>query len=272
MIAKLGLGFVCLGLLAVPALAEPTKDKQKPSAEDVKKAEKMVIDRLGELKAEGGKVDRITDDAVDRAFPGHLFLSVLFRQYPVGRAVPKPLKASSLFAVSPEGKLKLLTDAKELESYFKDTLEPVKTDKAAQDASLAWLRFSEQFAQDGFYAFKTVDEASKVEAVKDVRTASARGTATEGGTGEINVALTFDEKGKLNKVVEKIDLKPGPRPVCHATKLLDPDPLIRRIVEQDLLIMGRPAKDYLDEQRAKADPELQKAIDRIWQRILEGDR
>jgi hypothetical protein len=254
-------------------LAGPAKDnKEKPSMEDVKKAEKIVTDRLGELKADAGKVERIAEDAVDRAFPDRLFFSVLFRQFPIARAVPKPLKASNVFAVSPEKKLQLVTDAKELEAYFKETLEPVKTDKSAQDVALAWLRFSEQFAQDGFYKFKTVEEASRVESAKDVRTASARGTATEGGTGEINVALTFDETGKLSKVVEKIELKPGPRPICHATKLLDPDPLVRRIVEQDLLIMGKSAKDYLDEQRAKADPELQNAIDRIWRRILDGER
>jgi hypothetical protein len=271
MITRLGLGLVCLGLLAAP-LAAADKEKDKPSADDLKKAEKLVTDRLGELKADRGKVERITDEPVECAFPGHVFFSVLFVQFPIGRPIPEPLKASNIFAVSPEGKLKLLTDAKELETYFKDALEPVKTDKAAQEAALAWLRFSEQFAQDGFYTFKTVEEASKVEAVKEIRTASAKGTLTKGGNGDISVALTFDEKGKLSKVVEKIELKPGPRPICHATKLLDPDPLVRRIVEQDLLIMGRSAKDYLDEQRAKANPELQKAIDRIWQRILDSDR
>jgi hypothetical protein len=89
----------------------------------------------------------------------------------------------------------------------------------------------------------------------------------KGGNGDINVELTFDADGKLTKATEKADIKPGPRPVCHATKLLDPDPVVRAIVEQDLLIMGRAAKPYLDEQRAKAAPELQEAIDRIWQRI-----
>jgi hypothetical protein len=271
MIGKLGLGIVCSCLLAAPAYAAD-KDKEKPSADDIKKAEKLVTDRLGELKADGGVVARIADDSLGSAFPGHFYFSVLFRQYPIGRPVPKPLKPSSLFAVPPEGKPKLVTDATELETYFKETLEPVKTDKAAQAAALAWLRFTEQLQQDGFYEFKTVEEASKVESEKEVRTASARGTATKGGTGEINVALTFDEKGKLTKVVTKIELKPGPRPICHATKLLDPDPLVRRIVEQDLIIMGRPVKDYLDEQRAKANPELQKAIDRIWQRIVDEDR
>jgi hypothetical protein len=36
--------------------------------------------------------------------------------------------------------------------------------------------------------------------------------------------------------------------------------------------MGRAAKYYLDEQRAGATPELQRAIDRIWQRILAEER
>jgi hypothetical protein len=58
------------------------------------------------------------------------------------------------------------------------------------------------------------------------------------------------------------------RPICQATKLLDPDPIVRKMAEQDLLIMGAAARDYLLEQRAKAGPELQAAIDRIWERML----
>jgi hypothetical protein len=69
-----------------------------------------------------------------------------------------------------------------------------------------------------------------------------------------------------------VELKPGPRPICQATKLLDADPVVRRMAEQDLLVMGRAARPYLDEQRAKAAPELQKAIDRVWERICADDR
>jgi hypothetical protein len=54
--------------------------------------------------------------------------------------------------------------------------------------------------------------------------------------------------------------------------LLDPDPVVRSIVEQDLLIMGPAAGPYLEEQRARAAPDLQRAIDRIWQRVLAGER
>jgi len=44
------------------------------------------------------------------------------------------------------------------------------------------------------------------------------------------------------------------------------------MAEQDLLIMGPAAHDYMMEQRAKATPELQAAIDRMWERILERER
>jgi hypothetical protein len=60
--------------------------------------------------------------------------------------------------------------------------------------------------------------------------------------------------------------------ICQATKLLDPDPIVRRMAEQDLLVIGKPATEYLDEQRARATPALREAIDRIWPRILIEDR
>ena len=41
------------------------------------------------------------------------------------------------------------------------------------------------------------------------------------------------------------------------------------MAEQDILVMGKSAKAYLDEQRAKAEPELKAAIDRVWRRILD---
>src|SRR5207249_6646109 len=68
-----------------------------------------------------------------------------------------------------------------------------------------------------------------------------------------------------------ISIRPGPRPICQATKLLDADPLVRRICEQDLLIMGLSARDYLAEQRAAARPELRDAIDRLWQKIQRSE-
>jgi hypothetical protein len=77
---------------------------------------------------------------------------------------------------------------------------------------------------------------------------------------------------KFTNILEKSAVRPGIRPVCQATKLLDHDPIVRRMAEQDLLVMGRAAKPYLDQIRATATPKLQQAIDRVWQRILNEGR
>jgi hypothetical protein len=47
---------------------------------------------------------------------------------------------------------------------------------------------------------------------------------------------------------------------------------VRRMAEEAILVMGKGAKEYLDEQRARARPALQEAIDRIWRQILSEDR
>ena len=45
-----------------------------------------------------------------------------------------------------------------------------------------------------------------------------------------------------------------------------------KMAERDILVMGRVCREYLLSQRAKATPELQREIDRVWQRILDEDR
>ena len=73
-------------------------------------------------------------------------------------------------------------------------------------------------------------------------------------------------------IYEKGALRQGVRSICQATKLLDRDPIVRRMAEQDLLVMGRAARLYMEQVRATARPKLQRAIDRVWQRILDEGR
>src|SRR5262249_6693851 len=113
--------------------------------------------------------------------------------------------------------------------------------------------------------------STKVEGDKE-KTAKAKVTVSQGGTGTLEVALKFDKDGKLTKIDETSKIKPGIRPICQATKLLDKDPVVRAMAEQCLIVMGRAAKDYLDEQKEKASPELKKEIDRVWKKIVEEDR
>jgi hypothetical protein len=244
----------------------------KPSADDLKKAEKTVQDRLGELKAANAKVEALTDESLLRALPGQLVFSVQFRQFPVAQRPPEPLQFQNLFFVGPDGKLTVVSNIKGLEDCCLATVAPARDEGAAREVALAWLRLVEEMHQDGFYKFKTVDEATKVSPDGNGRKAVARAVVMAGGNGEINVEVTLDEAGKLVKATEMSTLKPGPRPRCQATKLLDPDPVVRSICEADLLFMGRAAKDYLDAQRAAAGPELQQAIDRLWRRIVEAEK
>jgi hypothetical protein len=253
------------------AAAVPAPDKDKPSDDDTAKAQKVVNDDLDRLKAAGFTMQQVKDEAVGRAFPKVVFFGVFFRQFPVARLTPEGLNSANLYAVGPDDKPQLLKEANQLEDFFKTNLSPAKTDDAAKDAARAYVRLAEELHQDGFFKFALQDDSTKIGEGKEGKRATARAVVMAGGNGELGATLTFDDAGKLTKAVENVKIKPGPRPICQATKLLDADSVVRRMAERDLLIMGRAAKPYLDEQRAKAAPELQHAIDHIWQQILEED-
>src|SRR5262249_31062588 len=102
--------------------------------------------------------------------------------------------------------------------------------------------------------------------------AGGRAVVMQGGNGNITVALELDSNGKVARASDTTKVVAGPRPICQATKLLDADPIVRKMAEQDLLYMGLAARDYLLEQREAANPELREAIDRIWERIVKDRR
>jgi hypothetical protein len=258
---------IALGAAMTSALGGPGPDEEEG------KAANAVRGRLQELGAVRAKVAAVPDACVSRAFPGHRVFSSRFSRYPVERVPPHPLKAQNLFVVGPDGKPKLINDAQGLEEFFRATAAPVKDAAGAKLAGSAWLSLIEELAQDGFYKFQTVDEATKVvDEAGGGKEVTTKAVVMSGGNGEIVTTLMFDASGRLSRAESKVQIKPGPRPRCHATKLLDPDPVVRSIVEQDLLIMGPAAGPYLEEQRAQAAPDLQRAIDRIWQRVLAGER
>jgi len=225
--------------------------------------------------AERGKVIPVKDDVIARVFPGYAFYVLRFLQYPVARMPPAQLSASNLFVLKPGGSVDGLRDAADLETFFRAMLGPTRTEGEAKDAVVAWLRLTQEFQQDGFFQFSIAPDAVQVTA-PGARALQVRGRAVvdprSGNMGEIDAALAFDAAGKLVDVSETVKLKRGVRPICQATKLLDPDPVVRRMAEQDLLVMGKATGDYLAGQRARADRQLQNAIDRIWKRILAEDR
>ena len=263
-----GLAIALFLLLGGPGWAAPTAD-------DVQKAEKAIAEKIKELKGDGLlPTQRITHEGLEKAFPQTLFFAAHIRQFPVARVLPEgsKIKNQNLFVVGKDGKVEHLTEAKELEKYFRANLPAAKDDGSIKNALHAWLALSPEFIQDGFFKFKIVEDASKVAADGKGKKATGQVVVMAGGNGEITATLTFDEAGKLTAASDTTKVRAGPRPICQATKLLDADPIVRKMAEQDLLYMGRAAHDYLMQQRAKAAPELRQAIDRLWQRIVEVDR
>jgi hypothetical protein len=256
------------GCLAALALCSAASAR----LEGAGKAEKQLGEYLAEHKITGGQVVSLAAPPLAKNFPDYEFFAVRFRIYPVARKLPEGMKPSNIFAVSKDGKVRHLKDEKALEGFFRADGPAAKTNEDASSVVQAWLSLSPDFIQDGFYKFEVSKEVGITrDDVEPKRLLSAQGRVIVvcGGKGDINATLKFAKDGKIDSVSDDRKVRPGPRPICQATKLLDPDPIVRRMAEADLLFMGTDARDYLMEQRAKASPALRQAIDRLWQRILQ---
>lgn len=220
-------------------------------------------------EAYGYVIDPITDDYVGRTFPGLSFCGVIFRQWPVAVYPPEGFNYSNV-AVVQGGQVSLITNESDLRQFFADHLGAAPDADSAKDAGRTWLRFSSELEQDLFFTFS--DPAVEYTSTKDAAVVTGRVIVLNGGTGAIELQMSFDRDGNFVDAQQRNTVRAGVRPICQATKLLDRDPIVRRMAERDILVMGRAAKPYLDQQRAKAKLALKRAIDRIWQRILDEDR
>ena len=234
--------------------------------------QQLVADYLASRGVSGAVIRPVTDDYVGRTFPNFTFFSVIFRQYPVAVQCPQVpgLKCANLFFVQDGASVDFVATIPDLKFFFSAELGVAPSADTASDVAGTWLRFSEELKQDLFYTFS--DPNISYLPRDDVPRVRAYATVAGGGDGRIDVVIAFGDAGSLVQIYEKSALRPGVRPICQATRLLDRDPIVRRMAEQDILIMGRAARPYLDQIRATARPKLQQAIDRIWQRILAEGR
>jgi hypothetical protein len=253
-----------LAMLTGPGLAQP---KQQDLPENAKKAVAAVQADLDKRKAVGPQLVWKEEKALAKLFPDFQFVAVRFRQFPLPQPQPKDLGLGAAGVCAVKGdKITYIKDAKALAKFFKDHQPKVKSEDEARQALRAWLALTQEYLQDGFYRFEIL---AKDFAVEDSgRTIRGRAVVMQGGNGELAVTLKFKD-GKLATIDEIAKIQAGVRPICQATKLLDPDPIVRKMAEQGLLIMGRAAGDYLMEQRGQSRPELRDAIDRIWRLIQE---
>lgn len=242
--------------------------------DEVKAAQGLLQDYLAGIKGtDSARITALTADGISSTFPDHVFFAVTFPQFPIARIAPAPLKSANVIAVprKKDGKPVPITDVKELEKFFKASARPVKSTQDAESAIKAWLSSAAELHQDGFYRF-TVKSDKAAEAGGGLIVSGEAPVEPAGGNkSEVKATLTFKD-GKLASTDTRANLIPGIRPICQATKLLDPDPIVRGMAEQSIRVMGSAAKPYLDEQRAKASPELKAAIDRIWAQIQKEGR
>jgi hypothetical protein len=204
------------------------------------------------LAALGGpapdEVAVLADDALARTFPSLAFVAVRWGQWPVGVSPAKGLASSNVLVVAAGGPPTPISSKGALEAFFATTPRA-----AGGDAARAFLVLAHALAQDGYYAFEIVESDG----------AHARSLVTHGGNGSLEVRLG---PGPAD-VTSTWNLHPGPRPRCQATKLLDPDPIVRFMAERDLEFLGRSALPYLRAQRERAAPPLRDAIDSMIRRI-----
>ena len=260
---------ICVSFPLLAADPETEPGGKKLTDKELVAAKKAVEDHLEKIKGASGTVELVKDEPVGRSMPAFAFYTVRYRQFPVALATPEGLKASNVFAIDAKGKVQVLTTLPELQKFLKASLPAADSKAKLEDAARLAVRFGQEFHQDGFYKFKLEDDSTKATPGKS---ATAKVVVMQGGNGTYVVDLKVDESGKLTSLEEKSAIRRGPRPRCQATKLLDKDAIVRGMAEDALLDMGRGAKEYLDEQRAKASPELKKAIDAMWQKICEQDR
>ncbi|MBS1723879.1 MAG: hypothetical protein JSS66_13105 [Armatimonadetes bacterium] len=245
-----------------------------------KRNNQLVIEWMSKHLEQGGQIVNplpIDDACMLRLVP-LTFHSLRYREYPVIVAGPKPMAQRNVFMVDRACTVHVFTKREALRKDFLAQKVSASGVSAAREVALAYARASSEFSQDGFFQF--LYEYDRTSGQKDgdriVAVAKAPVVERSGDKGALVVTVTFvsTQVGKwvVQDIVEKDTVQPGVRPICQCTLLLDPNPIVRKMAERDLLVMGRAAFPYMAEQEALAGPELQKEIQRVRQRILRGER
>jgi hypothetical protein len=224
-----------------------------------------------------GNLNYIESDALISLFPNSVFYVLRFPQWPLAIEPPQPLGNNNIFVISKETKgITLITDKnkEQCKQFLIAKLPHSQSDEKAIQAVKAALILMKELYQDGMFRFE--NDGKAIYATKNNGATHARGTLSVipqgGNSGTISVNITFDANGAASDIKCESNLREGMRPICQSTKLLDPDPIVRKMAEQDILIMGSSAKEYLDWQREQVSPELRQAIDQIWDRIIREGR
>jgi hypothetical protein len=210
----------------------------------------------------------------EQSFPKQLWYVLRFPQWPVSISPPAGLASNNLLIYTPDKPLRTISDSQQLQAYFQTNAHPPGTADGAATILKVWLSLSAELAQDGMFEFSVpIVESSTPSSTGGF---AARGrinvVAKSGDLGAMSGQVLVDVNGKVLSATVESTLQSGMRPICQATKLLDPDPIVRKMAERDLLVMGRSAQAYLFMQREQATPALRDRIDHIWRQIVAEGR
>jgi hypothetical protein len=227
------------------------------------------------IELTGYVLKQIESDEVNQVLPGYIFYIIYLRQYPVAYGPPdEQLGTQCIVAINKDLEIEKIPDEDALQVFYKAHQIEINTEVDCVLGIKAWLNLSQEYKNDGYYTFLISDDDIIVtELFGDVVTWGVEGISrvVSGGEGVITANIIIDLFGSLVNVTEEYELIEGVRPICQSTKLLDKDPIVRKMAEKDLLAMGFSAKEYLFNQRAASSPKLQKAIDALWERIVKEE-
>ena len=261
---------------AEKARLEALKFPQQPRT-SIKKFLKTLPFPKGRPILSRGKLVYLDQAALKETFPNQVFYLLRFPQWPLPLDPPPPLSSNNIFVVSIDQKKGIaapLTNGEQLKNLMTTSNLRGQSEQDRKRILEAGLYLAQELAQDGMYQFQWNGQALKVS--KEGKGSIAQGqidVIPQGGnSGTLTATARFNESGTLTDFSSKQNLQEGMRPICQSTKLLDPDPIVRKMAEKDLLIMGRRAQEYLMWQREQVSPALKEAIDRIWVRIQTENR
>ncbi|MBI1832732.1 MAG: hypothetical protein HYR84_14925 [Planctomycetes bacterium] len=206
MTARMMLSF-SLALILVPCGLHA----QETPGETVAKAKLAVEKQVEEWKGADFKAEAIDEKYVRETFPNHVFVAVHFREWPIARPTPEPLKYRNVFAVGKDGKATHLADAKKLEEFFRSTL---KTQLHQDKTTRTWLRLRMEYIQDGYYKFKYPEKAKDGPAASSVTIVYGvvEVVPEAGNKGTFTATLRFNQGGQLASLSEENKVIRGMRP------------------------------------------------------------
>jgi hypothetical protein len=224
----------------------------------------------------GYNIQHIDNEAAEYILPGYTFFIIYLIQFPIAMAEPdEQLGTHSIVAIDEEAGVYHIPDEDHLQTFYLQHQVVILTAEERILGIKAWLGLSQEFKNDGYYTFNISDDDITMEQLfGDYVEWRVTGISRviSGGEGLITADAILGIDGMLAIVNEEYELIAGVRPICQSSKLLDSDPVVRKMAEQDLLAMGYSAEQYLISRRATASPEIKEAIDRIWERIIEQEK